>query len=141
MALTSLGFDTQGIDGVFGPRSRAMIQAWQQARNNPATGFLTAAQQQALLGQAASALAKFDEDQKKKAEAAAKAEAEAKAAAEAAARANAASQLRRTGSQPTCLQLVAERERRPHRIFRSGLIRTWRRGVVIGVGPSSSKPN
>ena len=94
VALTSLGFDTQGIDGVFGPRSRAMIQAWQQARNNPATGFLTAPQQQALLGQAAPALAKFDEDQKKKAEAAAKAaeaaakaDAEARAAAEQAARA------------------------------------------------------
>ena len=73
VALTSLGFDTQGIDGVLGPRSRAMIQAWQQARNNLATGFLTAPQQQALLGQATSALAKFDEDQRKKAEAAAKA--------------------------------------------------------------------
>ncbi len=92
VALTSLGFDTQGVDGVFGPRSRAMIQAWQQARNNPATGFLTAPQQQALLGQATSALAKFDDDQKKKAEAATKAaeaaakaaEAEAKAADEAA---------------------------------------------------------
>ena len=65
VALTSLGFDTQGIDGVLGPRSRAMIQAWQQARNNLATGFLTAPQQQALLGQATSALAKFDEDQEK----------------------------------------------------------------------------
>jgi uncharacterized caspase-like protein/peptidoglycan hydrolase-like protein with peptidoglycan-binding domain len=90
VALTSLGFDTQGIDGVFGPRSRAMIQAWQQARNNPETGFLTAPQQQALLGQATSALARFDEDQRKKAEAAAKA-AEAAKAADAAARAAAPS--------------------------------------------------
>jgi peptidoglycan hydrolase-like protein with peptidoglycan-binding domain len=74
VALTSLGFDTQGVDGVFGPRSREMILGWQQARKLPTTGFLTAAQQQALLGEAAPALAKYDDEQKK-AEAAAKARA------------------------------------------------------------------
>src|SRR5207248_140589 len=62
VALTSLGFDTQGIDGVFGPRTRQMIQAWQQARSKPATGFLMATQQQALLGEAAPALAKYDDE-------------------------------------------------------------------------------
>ena len=72
VALTSLGFDTQGSDGVFGPRSREMILNWQRARSqSPTTGYLTAAQQQALLGEAAPAVAKFDDDQKK-AEAAAK---------------------------------------------------------------------
>lgn len=65
LALTSLGFDTQGADGVFGPRSREMILAWQQARKQPATGFLTAAQQQALLNEAAPALSKHDEELKK----------------------------------------------------------------------------
>ena len=74
VALTSLGFDTQGFDGVFGPRSRDMITAWQKARNQPTTGFLTAAQQQALLSEAAPALAKYDDDLKK-ADAAAKARA------------------------------------------------------------------
>jgi serine/threonine protein kinase len=74
VALTSLGFDTHGADGVFGPRSREMILGWQQARKQPATGFLTDAQQQALLGEAAPALAKYDDDQKK-AEAAARARA------------------------------------------------------------------
>ncbi len=74
VALTSLGFDTQGVDGVFGPRSRQMILDWQQARKQPATGFLTAAQQQALLGEAAPAIAKHDDD-RKKADAAAKARA------------------------------------------------------------------
>ena len=74
VALTSLGFDTQGFDGVFGPRSRDMILGWQKARNQPATGFLTAAQQQALLSEAAPALAKYDDDLKK-ADAAAKARA------------------------------------------------------------------
>ena len=53
VALTSLGFDTRGSDGAFGPRSREMIAAWQKARNQPATGFLNATQQQALLKEAA----------------------------------------------------------------------------------------
>jgi serine/threonine protein kinase len=74
VALTSLGFDTQGVDGVFGPRSREMIMGWQKARNQPATGFFTAAQQQALLSEAVLALAKYDDDLKK-AEAAARARA------------------------------------------------------------------
>ncbi|MBY0320786.1 MAG: protein kinase [Reyranella sp.] len=74
VALTSLGFDTQGADGVFGPRSREMILAWQKARNQPTTGFLNVAQQQALFSEAAPALAKYDDDLKK-AEAAAKARA------------------------------------------------------------------
>jgi serine/threonine protein kinase len=47
--LTSLGFDTRGSDGTFGPRSREMIAAWQRARKHPATGYLTAAENQALL--------------------------------------------------------------------------------------------
>jgi peptidoglycan hydrolase-like protein with peptidoglycan-binding domain len=72
VALTSLGFDTQGVDGVFGPRSREMILAWQQSLKQPPTGFLTAAQHQAMLFEAARALAKYDDDLKK-AEAAAKA--------------------------------------------------------------------
>jgi hypothetical protein len=35
-----------------------MIQGWQRARNQPATGFLTAAQQEALLKEAVPTLAK-----------------------------------------------------------------------------------
>ena len=35
LALTSLGFDTRGTDGFFGPRSREMIAAWQKARRSP----------------------------------------------------------------------------------------------------------
>ncbi len=79
VALTSLGFDTHGADGVFGPHSREMIQGWQRARNQPTTGFLTAAQQQALLGEAAPALSKYDDDQKKAEEARRKEEAAARA--------------------------------------------------------------
>jgi len=69
VALTSLGFDTRGRDGVLGPRSREMITAWQKARNQPETGFLTAAQQQALLKEAAPAVSKFDDELKQAAEA------------------------------------------------------------------------
>jgi serine/threonine protein kinase/peptidoglycan hydrolase-like protein with peptidoglycan-binding domain len=69
VALTSLGFDTRGNDGVFGPRSREMIAGWQKARNQPATGFLTAAQQQALLKEAMQALSKYDEQKKAEEEA------------------------------------------------------------------------
>ncbi|WP_428670540.1 protein kinase domain-containing protein [Reyranella sp.] len=64
VALTSLGFDTRGRDGILGPRSREMIAAWQKARNQPETGFLTATQQQALLKEAAPAVGKFDDELK-----------------------------------------------------------------------------
>jgi peptidoglycan hydrolase-like protein with peptidoglycan-binding domain len=48
LALAAQGFDTRGSDGAFGPRSREMIAAWQQAQKHPATGYLTAAESQAL---------------------------------------------------------------------------------------------
>ena len=66
VALTSLGFDTRGDDGVFGPRSREMIANWQKARNQPSTGFVTKAQQQALLHETAAALSKDDEQRRAK---------------------------------------------------------------------------
>ena len=75
VALAALGFDTRGNDGAFGQRSREMIAAWQKARSELATGFLTAGQRQALLKDAATAVAKFDDertrldDEKRKAEA------------------------------------------------------------------------
>ena len=65
VALTSLGFDTRGSDGALGPRSREMIAGWQKARDLPATGFLTGPQQQALLREAAPAVARYDDAQKK----------------------------------------------------------------------------
>ena len=65
VALTSLGFDTQGADGAFGPRSREMIVAWQKARNRPPTGFLTTVQQQALVNEAAPDIAKYEYDLRK----------------------------------------------------------------------------
>jgi serine/threonine protein kinase/peptidoglycan hydrolase-like protein with peptidoglycan-binding domain len=68
VALSSLGFATRGTDGAFGPRSREMITAWQGARKEFATGYLTAAQQSMLLREAAAAVARFDDEQKKAAE-------------------------------------------------------------------------
>ena len=65
VALTSLGFDTRGNDGVLGPRSREMIAAWQKTRSQPATGFLTTVQRDELLRAAARAVARWDEEQKK----------------------------------------------------------------------------
>ena len=69
VALTSLGFDTRGDDGVFGPRSREMIARWQKARGHSATGFVTRAQQQALLKEATAALSEYDEQRKAEEEA------------------------------------------------------------------------
>jgi peptidoglycan hydrolase-like protein with peptidoglycan-binding domain len=65
VALSALGFDTRGSDGVLGPRSREMIAAWQKARNHPETGYLTAAESQALLREAQPALQRFDDDKKR----------------------------------------------------------------------------
>ena len=69
LALTSLGFDTRGTDGIFGTRSREMILAWQKARNQQVTGFLNTAQQEALLKEAAPAVSKHDEQKKAEEEA------------------------------------------------------------------------
>jgi hypothetical protein len=68
MALTAQGFDTRGSDGVFGPRSREMIAAWQNTRGLPASGYVDAAQQQRLLRESAAALQKHDDERKRAAE-------------------------------------------------------------------------
>ncbi len=52
VVLTALGYDTRGTDGTFGQRSREMIAAWQKAKGQAATGYLTAAQVPALLREA-----------------------------------------------------------------------------------------
>src|ERR1700704_1828136 len=63
VALTVLGFDTRGSDGVFGPRSREMIASWQRAHSQPDTGFLSAAQPEALLRDASLETARKPADQ------------------------------------------------------------------------------
>lgn len=42
--LTRRGFDTRGVDGVFGRGTRNAIAAWQRANDMNATGYLTGAQ-------------------------------------------------------------------------------------------------
>jgi len=42
--LTLLGFDTRGVDGLFGRGSRAAIENWQRSEGFRASGFLDAAQ-------------------------------------------------------------------------------------------------
>lgn len=46
--LTRRGFDTRGVDGIFGRGTRNAIAAWQRANDLTATGYLTAPQIQRL---------------------------------------------------------------------------------------------
>ncbi len=46
--LSSLGYDTLGIDGVFGERSRDAIASWQQDNGAPVTGYLSEDQVEAI---------------------------------------------------------------------------------------------
>jgi peptidoglycan hydrolase-like protein with peptidoglycan-binding domain len=63
VALNSLGHEMPTVTGYFGPRTRAMITAWQKAQGLPETGYLTEVQLAALRQQAAGALAKYDQTQ------------------------------------------------------------------------------
>ena len=51
--LSVLGYETGGIDGIFGPSTRASIAAWQRANGLEATTFLTANQITRLSAQGA----------------------------------------------------------------------------------------
>jgi peptidoglycan hydrolase-like protein with peptidoglycan-binding domain len=50
-ALTVLGFDTKGVDGVFGPATRGAISAWQVSYNRRKTGYVNDVQRQQILKQ------------------------------------------------------------------------------------------
>jgi peptidoglycan hydrolase-like protein with peptidoglycan-binding domain len=65
VALNSLGHPIPTATGYFGPRTRAMITAWQKAQGLPETGYLTEIQLTTLQRQAALALAKDDKAQMK----------------------------------------------------------------------------
>lgn len=59
-ALKFIGFDPVWIDGVFGPRSRAMIAAWQTDHDLAVTGYLSSAQYLTLLSEGATGIADYD---------------------------------------------------------------------------------
>ncbi|WP_157115241.1 peptidoglycan-binding domain-containing protein [Paracoccus contaminans] len=60
--LVAAGYDTRGVDGQFGSGSRRAIRAWQTARGEPATGYLTRAQAAALRGASAGPADKAPQD-------------------------------------------------------------------------------
>lgn len=60
--LSLLGFDPRGIDGIFGPGSRAAITAWQRANGHRDTGYLTADQVRALADAAAIRAAELERE-------------------------------------------------------------------------------
>lgn len=55
--LTSLGYSSGVVDGLWGSRTRAAITAWQGANNRPRTGYVTAAQVKLIATQAGSGAA------------------------------------------------------------------------------------
>ncbi|MFM2278137.1 MAG: hypothetical protein RLZZ444_368 [Pseudomonadota bacterium] len=57
--LTSLGYDTAGTDGSFGPRSRNAISAWQQDNGAPVSGYLSEDQVELIRQQSATAYAQW----------------------------------------------------------------------------------
>jgi hypothetical protein len=61
VALTSLGFDAGGADGVFGPRTRRAIAEWQNTNGEVPTGFVSADNKTALLTKAAPAIGRWEE--------------------------------------------------------------------------------
>lgn len=65
VALTSLGFDAGGADGVFGPRTRTKIADWQSANGEPPTGFISADDKATLFTKAAPAIARWEEAQRR----------------------------------------------------------------------------
>jgi serine/threonine protein kinase len=65
VALVALGYGVSLMNGTLDRGARDKIAAWQKVRKEAATGFLTRPQYQALLQEAAPAISKFDDEQKK----------------------------------------------------------------------------
>jgi peptidoglycan hydrolase-like protein with peptidoglycan-binding domain len=62
-ALSVLGFDPRGIDGVFGDGTRGALRAWQRSEGLGETGFLTADQLSRLSAQAGRRTAEIEATQ------------------------------------------------------------------------------
>jgi peptidoglycan hydrolase-like protein with peptidoglycan-binding domain len=72
--LTLLGFETRGIDGIFGQATRGAVIAWQQQNGYPQTSYLTAEQINRLDAQAARRAAQLEAEAARQAEIAAAAD-------------------------------------------------------------------
>lgn len=72
--LTTLGFDTRGIDGLFGPGTRGAIRGWQSRFDLDVTGFLTRDQIFQLAGQAARRAAEIEAEERARRDAAERAD-------------------------------------------------------------------
>lgn len=72
--LTTLGFNTRGIDGLFGPGTRGAISAWQAQGDLTETGYLTRDQIFQLAGQAARRAAEIEAEERARREAAERAD-------------------------------------------------------------------
>lgn len=64
--LTTLGYDTRGIDGLFGPGTRGAIAAWQDRYQFDQTGYLTRDQIFQLAGQAARRAAELEAEERER---------------------------------------------------------------------------
>jgi uncharacterized caspase-like protein len=65
-ALTALGFNTAGADGVAGPRTRGAIRDWQRAGRHAETGMLDAAAVARLQAEARVPLARLAEEERRR---------------------------------------------------------------------------
>lgn len=72
--LTTLGFNTRGIDGLFGPGTRGAIRSWQSRFDLDMTGYLTRDQVFQLAGQAARRAAEIEAEERARREAAERAD-------------------------------------------------------------------
>lgn len=68
--LSVLGYDTHGIDGIFGPGTRRAISAWQGDNGEPETAYLVRAQVDAIDRQARSRRAELEAEERASREAA-----------------------------------------------------------------------
>ena len=66
--LSVLGFDTRGIDGIFGSGTRSAIRSWQSRNDVEQTGFLTASQIDRLDRQGALRTAELEEEERRRRE-------------------------------------------------------------------------
>ncbi len=66
--LNVLGYDTRGVDGIFGPGSRSAISNWQDANELEPTGFLNIEQVASLSEMAAAREAELEEERRAQAQ-------------------------------------------------------------------------